>query len=226
MAVYRDLFFNNLCNLLGSTYPVLKKIHTKEQWRHFVRQFMIHHRAETPYFVKVPQEFLKFLENGYPGSGSNYPFLLELAHYEWIELELSISEAENDWDRIDVAGDLLNGVPVKSNLAYVLEYQFPVQKISTTFLPEEPGEQPTYLSIYRKANDELGFMELNRVTARLLQLLEENEDERSGRELLLGLAKEANFPDTESLIAHGSGAMQQMKQAEIILGTLNPVTEV
>jgi uncharacterized protein len=225
MGVYRDLFFNNLSSLLSSTFPVLKKIHTEDRWRLLIRNFMIHHQAETPYFLEVPQEFLKFLQNGYPGSADDFPFLLELAHYEWVELELSVSESENDWRRIDASGDLLDGVPVKSKLAYVLEYQFPVQNISMTFLPVEPGAQATYLSVFRKADDELGFMELNPVTARLLQLIDENTDERSGRELLLALAGETGYPEPDKLIAHGLDAMQQMQQSEIILGTLKPDTE-
>jgi hypothetical protein len=186
---------------------------------------MVHHQAATPYFIQIPREFQQFLQSGYPGSEEDFPFLLELAHYEWVELELSVSQEENDRDRIDENGDLLTGVPVKSKLAYVLEYQFPVHNISADFLPQEPGEQPTYLSVFRKADDELGFMELNPVTARLLQLIDENEDERSGRELLLALAEETNYPDPDSLITHGLEAMRQMKQSEIILGTLKPDTE-
>ena len=225
MAVYRELFFNNLFSLLSSTFPVLKKIHSDDNWRRLVRQFMIHHQAATPYFIQIPREFQQFLRSGYPGSDEDFPFLLELAHYEWVELELSVSEEKNDWDRIDESGDLLARVPVKSKLAYILEYRFPVHNISVDFLPEEPGEQPTYLSVFRKADDELGFMELNPVTARLLQLIDENEEQKSGRELLLTLAEEANYPDPDSLIAHGLEAMQQMKQSEIILGTLKSDTE-
>ena len=225
MAIYRELFFNNLMNLLSSTFPVLKKIHTKDKWRHLIREFMIHHQAETPYFLEVPQEFLKFLQSTYQGADDDFPFLLELAHYEWVELELSVSEAENDLQQIDPAGDLVAGVPVRSKLAYVIEYQFPVHKISTTYLPTEPGEQSTYLSVYRKADDELGFMELNPVTARLLQLMDENEKQKTGRELLLDLAEESNYPAPETMVAHGADAMQQMKESEIILGTLKPDTE-
>jgi hypothetical protein len=219
MAVYRDLFFNNIFNLLGSTFPVLKKIHADDKWRRLIRDFMIHHRAETPYFLEVPQEFLTFLQSTYPGAADDFPFLLELAHYEWVELELSVSVAENDWQRIDPDGDLINGVPVKSKLAYVIEYQYPVQKISATYLPTEPGDQPTYLSVYRQADDELGFMELNPVTARLLQLIDENEDNKSGKELLLMLAEESHFPEPDKMVEHGAAAMQQMKESEIILGT-------
>ena len=225
MAVYRDLFFNNLFSLLSSTFPVLKKIHADDQWRRLVRQFMIHHQAETPYFIQIPGEFQQFLKSGYAASADDFPFLSELAHYEWVELELSVSQEKNDWSRVDAGGDLLQGVPVKSKLAYILEYRFPVHNISTDFLPQEPGEQATYLSVFRKADDELGFMELNPVTARLLQLIDENEGEKSGRELLLTLAEESGYPDPDSMITHGEEAMQQMKQSEIVLGTLKPDTE-
>jgi hypothetical protein len=35
----------------------------------------------------------------------------------------------------------------------------------------------------------------------------------------LKLAEEINYPDAEVLVEHGAEAMQQMRQAEILLGT-------
>ena len=99
MAVYRELFFNNLKNLLSQTFPVLKKLHDQDKWNGFIRQFMAQHEAHTPYFLEIPQEFLSFLENEYQLQDDDYPFLLELAHYEWVELALSVSE-----ETIDVPG--------------------------------------------------------------------------------------------------------------------------
>ena len=43
LAIYRKLFFNNLRNLLGRFFPVLRKIHDDDRWRRFVRGFMRHH---------------------------------------------------------------------------------------------------------------------------------------------------------------------------------------
>ena len=45
MAIYRNLFFNNLRNLLGSTFPVLKKLSGKERWDQLIREFMARHQA-------------------------------------------------------------------------------------------------------------------------------------------------------------------------------------
>ena len=73
--------------------------------------------------------------------------------------------------QVEPNGDLLDGRPVQSRLSRLYAYRFPVHRISTDFIPDSPGEQPTYLVIYRKADDRLGFMELNPVTARLLELI-------------------------------------------------------
>jgi hypothetical protein len=91
MAIYRDLFFNNLKSLLSNMFPVLKKLHNADDWAAIIRQFMHKHRATTPYFLQLPAEFLAFLQDEYEPQSGDLPFLLELAHYEYVELALSIS---------------------------------------------------------------------------------------------------------------------------------------
>ena len=217
MAVYRELFYNNLLKLLSGTFPVLKTLHSKDKWRKMIRQFMVHHRAQTPYFLQVPREFLSFLETEYEMAADDFPFLLELAHYEWVELAVSVSELDNQDLDVDPDGDMLAGIPVKSKLADAYAYHYPVHRISADFIPSEPGPQPTYLVVYRQANDDLGFMELNPVTARLLELIQNNSSS-TGRELLLKLAGEISYPDPEALVEHGAAALQEMRAAEILLG--------
>ncbi len=223
MAIYRELFFNNLYKLIGSTFPVLKKIHTAADWRALVREFMIRHEAQTPYFLEIPREFLSFLEHGHVATESDYPFLLELAHYEWAELALSVLPDQDDMTCIDADGNLLEGVPVKSVLAWSLQYRFPVHRISPTFKPDSPGEQPTFLAVWRKPDDELGFMELNPLSARLLELVESNPERRSGRQLLLGLASDLAHADADAFVAHGAGALQELHRVGIVPGTRRPV---
>lgn len=219
MGIYRELFFNNLHKLISSTFPVLKKLHTKNDWRALVREFMIRHEAQTPYFLEIPREFLSFLEHEHVATANDYPFLLELAHYEWAELALSVSPEQDDMSRIDADGDLLEGVPVKSVLAWSLQYKFPVHRISPTFKPETPGAQPTFLAVWRRPDDELGFMELNPLSARLLGMVESNPEARSGRQLLVALARESAHADPDAFVVHGASALQELYRAGIIPGT-------
>ena len=218
MAIYRGLFFNNLYNLLGSFFPVLRKIHTNEQWHHFIREFMKVHRAQTPYFLELPEEFLAFLQTEYAAGDDDFPFLTELAHYEYAELALSVSEAENDMQGVDSDGDLLAGVPVKSTLAWAFAYHYPVHRIAKEFLPDAPQEQPVYLAIYRRSNDKVRFLELNAVTAALLDAVENNAENLSGEALLRNLGARIQYPDIDALVQHGSEALEEMRQLEIITG--------
>jgi hypothetical protein len=220
MAIYRELFFNNLVTLLGGTFPVLRKLLGPEKWQALVRDFMIRHRAHTPYFLEVPREFLEHLERKRGVQAGDFPFMLELAHYEWTELALSVSEAEDDLSAVDADGNLLDGVPVKSVLAWPLCYRFPVHRISPTFLPDQPGEQATCLVIFRRQDDELEFRELNAVTARLMELIALNEND-SGTALLGTLAREIGF-DKAAMMQHGSGMLSKLRADGILLGTRRP----
>lgn len=218
MAIYRELFFNNLRNLLGGTFPVLKKLSGTERWAALIRQFMATHESQTPYFLEIPKEFLAFLEHEHTPDADDFPFLLELAHYEWVELALSVSTDRNDLTSVDPDGDLLEGVPVMSVLAWPLAYSYPVHRISQSYQPTEPGQQATYLTIYRNADNEVNFMELNAVTAGLLDKISNNDEQKTGRELLIALTKEINF-DPDGLVEHGANALAELRAADILLGT-------
>ena len=172
--------------------------------------------------MQLPQEFLEFLQNEYETQDTDFPFLLELAHYEYVELALSISEASNDLDGVDADGDLLANIPVKSELTWAFAYQYPVHRISVSFKPDEPGEIPTYLAVYRGSNDKVGFLELNPMTAGLLDAIDNNEHGSTGRSLLKTLAKQTNYPDVDALIAHGAAALEEMRRLEILTGTRSP----
>jgi hypothetical protein len=219
LAIYRSLFFNNLYNLLGTMFPVLKKIHTDDRWRYLIRQFMKQHKAETPYFLKLPEEFLAFLQDEFEPDSNDFDFLTELARYEYAELALSVATLDNDLSNIDAEGDLLSAIPVKSELAWTYAYRYPVHRISPDFLPARPTEQPVYLSIYRGSDDKVRFLELNAVTAALLEAIANNSENMNGEELLQALAETIHYPDVGALLQHGAAAMQQMRQFEILIGT-------
>ncbi len=222
MAIYRKLFFNNLYNLLGTFFPVLRKIHSDDQWRCFIRGFMQHHQAQTPYFLQLPEEFLGYLQNEFESSDDDFPFLLELAHYEYAELALAVSEEETDLSGVDPNGDLLANIPVKSALSWSYAYRYAVHRISPDSLPEEPEDQPIYLALYRGSDGNVGFLELNAITAALLDAIEFNEDDKTGEQLLRALAGKINYPDADALVAHGADALLEMRQLEILSGTRKP----
>jgi len=218
MGIYRELFYNNVEGFLSGTFPVVRRILDDTTWHALIRDYFSQHVSHTPLFLEMPREFLAWLENERGEPAEDPPFLAELAHYEWVELALSISEETFDAGQIDTRGDLLKGTPVLSPLAWHLTYRFPVHRIGPDFQPEQPDEQPTCLVVYRDRTDEVGFMEVNPVTKRLLELVEAATT-ASGEELLLQIADEMAHPQPEIVIRGGSEILQNLHQKDVIPGT-------
>ena len=218
MNIYSELFFNNVEDFISNTYPVLKRITPENEWQNMMRDYFSQHISHTPLFPEMPREFLKYLETERKNP-NDAPFIKELAHYEWIELALMTSDLDTDidWDFIDTDGDLLNNQPIMSPLAWPLTYQYPVQQISEDFLPESPSEQPVYLLVYRNKEDEVHFMELNPVTALLVQLI--NEDNGlTTKQMLDVIVEKLNLPDPEAVFNGGYQIIQDLKNRNVILG--------
>lgn len=221
MAVYRELIFNNLDSFLAATLPVLHGLLDSAYWRDLVRDFLAKHRAQSPYFRDIPREFLDYLEAERGEHPQDPPFLRELAHYEWVELALALDDHEPASAGIDPAGDLFTGHPQLSPLAWPLQYRFPVHRLRSDYQPLEPPAEPTYLLVYRDADDAVHFLELNPVSARLAGLLAEHADatDYSGRQALETIACELHHPRPEQIITHGLELLQDWCVRGILLGT-------
>ncbi len=117
MAIYRDLLYRNVESFMANSFPVLRKIMADAAWHALIRDYFHTHQARTPLFPKMPYEFLQYLESGRGALAGDFPFLYELAHYEWVELALAMDMRDIDMTHVDPHGDLLAGIPVLSELA-------------------------------------------------------------------------------------------------------------
>ncbi len=218
MAIYRELFYNNVEGFIANTFPVLRSLLDDTAWHVMVREYFSGHRAQTPYFLEIPREFLAWLERERTPRDDDLPFLRELAHYEWVELALSVSEETVDAEDVDRDGDLLDDVPVLSPLAWHFTYAYPVHEIAPGNVPQAPGEQPSCLVIYRDRNHEVGFLEINPVTKRLLELVGSGTGQ-TGRQVLGQIASEMNHPNPAVVIQGGTDILGQLHEKDIITGT-------
>ena len=218
MAIYRDLLYNNIESFIASGFPVLREIYNDKNWHNMVRDFFANHQSHSPYFLEITQEFIDYLQNERTLDKNDPAGLIELAHYEWVELALHVSEETISMENIDANGDLLMQHPVFSPLAWPLVYQFPVHTMGPDNLPEEAPAQPSYLVVYRNRNDKVNFLEINPITARLISLLQENQS-YTGLDAIEHISKEMNHPNPDVVKQGGLAALQELQQYGIILGT-------
>lgn len=218
LAVYRDLIYNNIESFISGGFPILRSLLDDKEWHALVRQFIRRHRCTSPYFVEISQEFLRFLQGEYTPPATAPKFLLELAHYEWVELALEVSEQTFPQEGVDSDGDVVAGIPVVSPLAWPLSYQFPVHRIGPDCQPSAPPPTPTFLVVYRNREDDVQFLEINVVTMRLLQLLADQS--RTGRQALTTIAAELARTDTEAIVTSGADTLREFFRLGVLCGVV------
>ena len=218
MKIYNDLIYNNIENFLSGAFPVLCSLYRKEDWHRLVRGFVGSYRCHSPYFLEISQEFLNYLMQDYQLLPVDPPYMLELAHYEWVELALDVATQAPEFLQQKSDCDLLTGVPRLSPLVWSLQYRFPVHLIGPGNEPDEAPAEATYLVVYRNSDEEVRFLESNSATARLLELLENNDESLSGRELLEQLAREMNADSLTPVVEFGARMLQQFLRLGIVLG--------
>ncbi|MEW6118867.1 MAG: putative DNA-binding domain-containing protein [Pseudomonadota bacterium] len=213
MKIYNALLFNNIEGFLLACFPVLRKTLGARRWTRMVRVFFSMHRSHTPYFRQIPDEFVQFLQDEWSPPEDYPPWLMALAHYEWIELVLSVSNRMPERG-VDPAGDLMQRIPLLNPVLANLRYDWPVHRIAPR---RKIAAAETYLLAFRDAADQVQFSEINAFTARLLHLLEPGT--RTGRAALETLATESRHPDTRLVLDAGRALLEDLRARGAILGS-------
>ena len=212
VAAYNELLFNNICGFLDACFPVSRELLGESRWRRLNRTFYRDWPLHTPWFREIPREFVRYLADAEIAT-ARPRWLAELAHYEWAELGLQLSDAA--LPPHDPHGHLLDGAPLLSPLAWPLAYRWPVNRIGPDFQPVESPAEPTLVLLRREPDGRIHFSALSPLLFRLLELVGAN-DGRNGRALLLQLADEAGQADYDAFLAEAAPMLQRLRDEGVL----------
>ena len=205
--VYRELFFGGIEGLLAGCFPVLQASLDEAGWQALVHDFYANYRSHTPLFTEVARSFVDYLH----GIDSRPPWQAELAHYEWVESWLYLSDAQDPAH--DPEGDLLAGEPLLSSLAVPLAYRWPVDRIGPNFIPQKADDEPTLLLAYRNGQGQVKCARIGSMAYQLLTVLT-----GSGRDRLCELAQCVQA-DPQVVFERGHALLENLRTEGIIIGT-------
>jgi uncharacterized protein len=217
LRIYRRLFINNIEDLLARGFPVLVQLLGRDRWSVLVRDFYREHGCRTPYFHRLADEFVDYLGQGRSRRAGDFPFMAELAHYERVELLVAQDPADDGADGSDPAGDPVRDVPVLAPAARLLAYEYPVHRIGPAFLPEAPGDMPTYLIVFRDRDLQTGFIELNPLSARILWYVE--HDPAPGAVLIARVAADFALDLSDALAESAEQLLWHWLVRGVLVGT-------
>ncbi|MCL1078278.1 DUF2063 domain-containing protein [Parashewanella spongiae] len=174
MTVYRELFFNNVKGFVSNSFPVLESLYEEDVWVELIQKFFVTHDCHSPIFIEIAQEFLLFLQNEYELTEDDPIFMLELAHYEWLELVVSVARATRELTSI-TPNDVTEKTLCLSDSTRVAQYSFDVQHISIDYQPTEPLETPEFFCVFLDTDEEVSFLKLTPLSAQVLSYIEQAE---------------------------------------------------
>lgn len=207
--IYEELLFNNICGFVDACFPVSKSLFSEKRWRHLCRGFFRDWQSHTPYFSQIPEQFVRFIQAN--DAALRVPaYLPELLHYEWLELEVETSEQSSK-------GISASRLLTLNETVQYARYCWPVHQISSAYRPRKPV--PTVLLVHRNTDDKVQFVEINEITAQLLDILQSGA--KTGNEAIKHLAKRMGYASPEPLMIHGHALLADLIQQEILHGKLS-----
>jgi hypothetical protein len=218
MAIYRDLFYNNVSGFVANAFPVLKAILPEARWNELTRDFFASHSCSSPLFSDIALEFIDYLQNECQAKPEDPAFMLELAHYEWVEMAVAISDEDKHAPEIDHNGDLLSSPPMLSPVMFNLSYQYPVHTISPNNIPQQEPTELTHLVVYRDRQDEVHFLQINAASQQLIESIKQNP-EATGLDIITAIAEAMNHPDPNAVIDGGKQLLYSLREKNVIIGT-------
>jgi len=207
IGIYRDLVRNSFLDLLSRIYPYSKKLIGKE-WEKLLSEYFEFFPPKSPVLNKIAENFPLFLSHE-EEILKKYPFIHELAAYEWLELEIADKENKT------VKKGKLNPIHV------LFSSNYPVHKIieyiDNNANLKELAAMETHIIIYRDPKTyQVRFFELSKASLAYIELFKQGFDNESIVEALATAYKidSKNFSKFKKEI---SKFVKALKKNKIIL---------
>lgn len=158
LLLYRDLARNALEDPLPDCFPITHGLlEEAELWDDCVDAFLASRTIQSAYYRDVNPAFVAWLAESAWGQ-ERWPFLLQLAHFEYIEVEIL------RWPDEPSATDLRPGPDAESRVVFDgatrnLAYAFRVHEATQD--DPEPSAGETFLLGYRDAEGDFAYSELS-----------------------------------------------------------------
>ncbi|WP_299513064.1 putative DNA-binding domain-containing protein [uncultured Limnohabitans sp.] len=211
MTVYNELLFNNVCGFVDSCFPVCRQLLGETRWRRLCRTFYRDWPSHTPWFREIPREFVRYLSEHHIAQPLPV-WLADLARYEWAELAVDVMDAQPPAH--DPQGNMMQASVLINPARVDVVSPWPVHRIGPDWQPRK--SEPTILVVFRDAQLDVQFTEINAVTAHVLSLLDQG---LSGQQAFAQLAADMNHPDPQALMGFGQQLLISLREQGVLLGT-------
>jgi uncharacterized protein len=212
---YRRLVFNIVSDIIETAYPITFSFLPKETWDKLVYDYFVEHKCQSTQVWRMPLEFYSYCLDKDIAGQLGHPFLNDLLHVEWLELDVHTME-DIAYPNFTKNGDWFN-TKIALNPEYKLvKLTYPVHTTAPTSLLGKEGV--FFLLVYReKESGNVQFMDLSMLYTYILEQI-------SNGELLKDVLVEANnlfqINNISLLKEHALKFIEDLQQRKFVLGFL------
>ncbi len=226
IRLYASLIEIGRLDLMRSIYPCIEALLGKK-FKDLVLSYYECMPADHYNLNKSARHFSRYLQEHEPKLVERHPFIVELADFEWVELEVMEAAVEAKTSQVgerdlDDALAFASARPVLVDVVYLRRYKYPVMSISKSLLdgeklPRRVKKEETFIAIYRDMqNHECRFLELGELSFDVLTKLQENPETNYGE--LIKYAVNQCSDGAEETVQEFLNLINELKEAELIIG--------
>ncbi len=187
VSLYANLLNFGHHDVMESIYPGCAKI-LGEKWERAVGDYLERFPPNHYNFNRTAERFAEFLEKHGDRYLKKYPYLAELADYEWLELEILEKDVEvtvSPHQTLTQPEQFASLAPVVNPSLVVRHYRYPITDIvdhlhDDCCLPSAVEPEATSVAVYRHPDTHLcKFLRLGALAARVVEVSAESRQSYS-----------------------------------------------
>lgn len=224
VELYATLIDYGQQDLMASVYPYCAKI-LKKKWEPTVREYFLTYPANHYNLNRAAQRFPLFLKSEGKQFLQKYPFLVELAEYEWLELELL--EVDKDVTPqpnlvLSKPEQFIQFGPLLNPALILRQYDYPIstviEKIDKKQSISSIKPQPSRVAIFRHPlTNHCKYLDVGEIAFEVIQA--SIDVPHSYADLIsLAVARAAN-PDPQKTVVEFLDLVEKLQELQVFIGS-------
>jgi len=232
LKLYEELLFAGIESTLSSLYPFCRRFFNSRDWHQLVEQYRRQYPSASYQLYKSAEAFPQFLSEQ-EALMTEIPFLIDLSHYEWLEVVLLNAKDMALPNNLDTAcpsqlTTLSAMRPYWNPISHLYHCRYPIPSILDLMRRQEDlsppypfKKQSIDILLYRDMDTlSVRFFQLNELTSQLWQLCQTGKSYLEVFQLLQKNIAALHSIDFRVILEEGFKLLKQCHQEGILLGSL------
>lgn len=224
VELYASLLNYGHQDVISSIFPFCAKLLHKH-WEEIVDDYLEEYPPNHYNLNRSAERFPEYLDRHQPKLKKRFPYIVELADYEWLELELLEKDAippQSELETLESPEQFADYAPIVNPALALRRYNYSIMKIaeeieSSCQKPRNSSRMPTNIVVYRDpCGNRSRFLEVGSVAASIIEMALEGKAPYSE---LISFAVSMNpNHDPQSTVIEFLAMVENLQENHLFLG--------